>query len=66
MKRLGKQLHTTIETSLIEAIVSMPSVWPQIGGVSMNVNFHGSRRDLPLAPPLVVSQCYSNRAVGLS
>jgi hypothetical protein len=55
MKRLGKQLDVTIEVRLTEAIASMQSVWPQIGGLSMNVNFGGSRKDLPLAPPLVVS-----------
>ncbi|XP_006458280.1 hypothetical protein AGABI2DRAFT_115293 [Agaricus bisporus var. bisporus H97] len=50
LERLGKQLNPTFEV-----IASMPSVWPHSGGLSMNVNFGGSRKDLPLAPPLVIT-----------
>ncbi|KXN90503.1 hypothetical protein AN958_04175 [Leucoagaricus sp. SymC.cos] len=40
---------------LTSAVRSLPSTWPQDGGLTINVNFEGARKDLPLSPPLIVT-----------
>lgn len=49
----------TRETIFTSAISSLPSVWPQNGGLNINVDFGGRRKDLPLSPPFVASYLLS-------
>jgi hypothetical protein len=37
------------------AVQSLSSTWPRDGGLVMSVSFGGSRKDLPLSPPFLVS-----------
>lgn len=66
MKFLGNRLDATTDARLTKAITSLSSVWPQEGGLTMNVHIDGSRKDLPLAPPFVVSSIHVGEVIAKS
>ncbi|KAF8163073.1 hypothetical protein B0H34DRAFT_794820 [Crassisporium funariophilum] len=51
-----QELSTKIGCNTFEPQTSAsPSIWPQQGGLTMNVKYHTSREELPLSPPFHVN-----------
>jgi len=55
-KLIGSQASPdTIDSILADLVQSLPSNWPQKGGLHLNINLAGGWRSLPLSPPITVS-----------
>jgi hypothetical protein len=60
--RLGERRtddNASQEAIFTDAILSLPSIWPQNGGLTINVDFKGKRKYLPVSPPFVASNIFS-------
>lgn len=53
---IGRQASPdTIDSILTNLAQSLPSNWPQKGGLHLNINLAGGWKSLPLSPPIIVS-----------
>ncbi|KAF9452865.1 hypothetical protein P691DRAFT_803147 [Macrolepiota fuliginosa MF-IS2] len=51
-----EKMDSVTDAHTTKTVASLASAWPQNGGLMINVSFGGSRKHLPLAPPLVVTR----------
>lgn len=55
-KLIGSQASPdNIDSIFANLLQSLPSSWPQKGGLHLNISYAGAWKSLPLSPPIVVS-----------